>query len=149
MQVQNALRYYRKFSAAHSYIVGFNHGHMIYYIETDKIMPRWLYMKPASKGHDEKLQMNLKAKHKQELIKKGAKVLCSETEFLKENEKIRNKGFTFEKLIHDMHNTNWERDNIPFHMQGDININGIETQIKFENAQIVTVKTLHKLQKAK
>lgn len=143
----NAIRYYRKYSAAEQYIVGFLYKKNLYAIQVNELMPRWLEMKPESKGHAEKLQMNLKQKHKEELIKKGATQICTEQEFLEMNT-IHNKGFTFEKLVFELNGQgeSWSRDNIGFEVQGDINIDGMEIQIKFQNAQIVAVPTLHRLQ---
>jgi hypothetical protein len=144
----NAIKYYRQYSAAEQYIVGFLYKKMLYAIQVEELMPRWLEMKAESHGHAEKLQMNLKQKHKEELIKKGATPICTEHEFLEMNT-IHNKGFTFEKLIFTLNGQGdtWQRDNVGFEVQGDINIDGMEIQIKFQNAQIVAVPTLHRLQK--
>jgi hypothetical protein len=147
----NAIRYYRKFSGADEYIVGFLYKHILYAIQVDELMPRWLVMKPEIKGHAEKLQMDLKVKHKKELINKGATPICSEEEFLEMNKDMHNKGFTFERLIFNLNGQGetWARDTVGFEKCGDININGVEIQIKFQNAQIVTVPTLHRLQRAR
>lgn len=148
MKKETAIKNYRKYSGADEYIIGFIHGHILYSIQVEKLMPRWMTMKEESKGHAEKLQMNLKSKHKQELIKKGACPICTEKEFLQMND-LNNKGFTFERLIFEMNGkgSEWSRDNVRFDKCGDININGVEVQIKFENAQIVTVPTIKKIQK--
>ena len=146
----NAIRYYRKYTGAEQYIIGFLHQHILWAIQVEEIMPRYMTMKAESKGHAEKLQMDLKAKHKKELIKKGATPLCTEEEFLAMND-MHNKGFTFERYIFELNGQGeqWERDNVGFWVCGDININGVETQVKFQNAQIVAVPTLHRLQKEK
>ena len=39
------------------------------------------------------------------------------------------------------------KDSIRFDKGGDININGVEYQIKFDGAQIVEFRTLNKIQK--
>ena len=146
----NAIRYYRKYTGAEQYIIGFLHQHILWAIQVEEIMPRYMTMKAESKGHAEKLQMDLKAKHKKELIKKGATPLCTEEEFLAMND-MHNKGFTFERYIFELNGQGetWARNNVGFEKCGDININGAEIQIKFQNAQIVAVPTLHRLQKEK
>ena len=148
MKKATAIRNYRRFTGAEEYIVGFIYGHNLYAIQVEELMPRWMVMKAESSRHAEKLQMNLKAKHKRELINKGAELICTEEEFLQMND-LRNKGFTFERLVFDLNGqgAEWSRDNVRFDKCGDININGVEIQIKFENAQIVTVPTIKKLQK--
>jgi hypothetical protein len=146
----NAIRYYRKFTGADAYILGFLHAHALWMIEVEELMPRWMVMKEASEKHAEKLQMDLKAKHKKELIKKGAVQVCSEEEFLAMND-IHNKGFTFERLVFQLNGQGeeWTRDNVRFDKCGDIRVNETEYQVKFQNAQIVTVDTLHKIQSEK
>ena len=148
MKKTTAIRNYRRFTGAEEYIVGFIHGHNLYAIRVEELMPRWMVMKAESSRHAEKLQMSLKAKHKRELINKGAELICTEEEFLQMND-LRNKGFTFERLIFNLNGqgAEWSRDNVRFDKCGDINIDGVEIQIKFENAQIVTVPTIKKLQK--
>ena len=148
MKKATAIRNYRRFTGAEEYIVGFIYKHNLYAIQVAELMPRWMVMKAESSRHAEKLQMSLKAKHKRELINKGAELICTEEEFLQMND-LRNKGFTFERLVFDLNGqgAEWSRDNVRFDKCGDININGVEIQIKFENAQIVTVPTIKKLQK--
>lgn len=148
MTKTTAIKNYRKFTGAEKYIVGFIYKHNLYIITVDELMPRWMTMKEASERHAEKLQMALKAKHKKELVNKGAQMICSEAEFLAMND-LKNKGFTFERLVFTLNGQGeqWSRDNVRFDKCGDINIDGTEIQVKFENAQIVTVPTIKKIQK--
>jgi hypothetical protein len=146
MKKSTALANYRKFTASQGYIIGFIHNHQLYMIRVDDLKPRWLTMMSATEHHQEKLQMNLKAKHKKQLINKGAMVICSEAEFLEQNT-IHNKGYTFERIVFEMNGKEWKRDNTRFDKQGDIRIDGMEIQIKFENAQVATITTLKRLQR--
>ena len=55
----NAIRYYRKFSGADRYIIGFVYKHELYAIAVDEIMPRFMKVEKSSskkRGH-EKLQL--------------------------------------------------------------------------------------------
>ena len=59
-----------------------------------------------------------------------------------------NKGVMFEKKIWELNGMEFRgKDSVRFYESGDITIDGKEIQIKFENAQIVTVPTIKKLQK--
>ena len=40
--------------------------------------------------------------------------------------------------------TEWSKDSIPYYMQGDIQVNGEEVQVKFENASLTNVNVMQK-----
>ena len=58
-----------------------------------------------------------------------------------------NKGEIFEKLVTEQYGQEWEKDSVPFTKAGDIEINGIAYQIKYEAANFTTEKTLASLSK--
>lgn len=139
----NAIRYYRKFSAADAYIVGFTYKKNFYIIAVDELMPRWLNVEreASSKGGKEKLQLRLRNEHKEQLIRKGAIKVDYEPA-------TKNKGRDFERFVYEMNGQQFRgEENIGFWVEGDINIDGIEYQVKLEGAQIVVFETLHNLQK--
>ena len=143
----NAIRYYRKFSGADAYILGFIYKHELYAITVDEIMPRFMRVERSSakKGGHEKLQFRLRNEHKEQLIRKGAQKIGTETDLL---EIPNNKGVSFERMVYRMNGQEpREKDNIRFTEGGDINVNGIEYQVKLEGAQIVEFRTLTKIQK--
>lgn len=143
----NAIRYYRKFSGADAYILGFIYKHELYAITVDEIMPRFMRVERSSvkKGAHEKLQFRLNNQHKEQLIRKGAQKIGTEADLL---EIPNNKGVSFERMVYRMNGQKpREKDNIRFTEGGDININGIEYQVKLEGAQIVEFRTLNKIQK--
>ena len=144
MTKENAIRYYRKFSAAKAYIIGFWYKKDFYTIKVNEIMPRYMSVEreASSKGGHEKLQLRLKNKHKEQLIRKGAVKI----DFVPTT---HNKGRDFEKFIYCMNGKENEfrgNDHVGFWVEGDINIDGVEIQIKLEGAQIVTFSTLKNLQ---
>ena len=56
----------------------------------------------------------------------------------------------FEKAIYEMNGQEFRgKDNVPFYKGGDININGVEIQVKYLHARICYDKTLTKLKKSK
>lgn len=144
MTKQNAIRYYRKFSAADAYIIGFEYKHEIYVAVVDEIMPRLLRVEreSSSKGGKEKLQLRLLGGHKEQLIRKGA-VKVDYTVA------AHNNGRAFEKWVYEQVGRGNEyrgNDHVGFWVEGDININGKEYQVKFEGAQVVVFNTLKNLQ---
>ena len=142
MKKENAIRYYRKFSAADAYILGFTYKKDFYLVAVDEIKPRYITVEreASSKGGHEKLQLRLKNEHKEQLIRKGAvKVDFTPTG--------KNKGRSLERFIAEQNGQEFRgNDHIGFWVEGDININGVEYQIKLEGAQIVTFLTLKNLQ---
>jgi hypothetical protein len=143
MKKANAIRYYRKFSAAEGYIIGFCYKKKWYMITLDEIPPRYMTVERESsaKGGHEKLQLRLRNAYKEQLIRKGA----VEIDFIPEG----NKGRAFERFVYEQNGQKFRgNDHVGFWVEGDINIGGVEYQLKLEGAQIVTFSTLHNLQKA-
>lgn len=146
MTKETMIRNYRKFSAADSYILGFIYKHEVYMIEVKEIMPRYMRIEHESikKGGCAKLQLRLPQNYQKQLIKKGA--ICLGNEEILNGE--YNKGVEFERLISEMNGQSFRgKDNIPFYIEGDLEIDGRQIQIKFNGAQIVVERTLKKLQK--
>ena len=147
MKKENAIHYYRKFSGADAYILGFIYKHDLYCITVNEIMPRFMRVEKSSskKGGHEKLQFRLNNALKEQLIRKGAEKIGTETDLL---EIAGNKGVSFERMIYRMNGQEPRlKDSVRFDKGGDININGIEYQIKLDGAQIVEFRTLNKIQK--
>lgn len=144
MKKENAIRYYRKFSGADGYIIGFTYKKKNYMIKIDgELKPRFFKMGRESTGNggEEKLDLYLNNALKEQLIRKGAfEIDYKHTK--------GNKGRAFEKWVQNYYGqTMRDWDNIGFWKCGDINLDGIEYQIKFQGAQFVVVSTLHHLQK--
>ena len=147
MKKENEIRYYRKFSGADAYILGFIYKHDLYCITVDEIMPRFMRVEKSSskKGGHEKLQFRLNNAFKEQLIRKGAEKIGTDADLL---EIAGNKGVSFERMVYRMNGQEPRpKDSVRFDKGGDININGIEYQIKLDGAQIVEFKTLNKIQK--
>lgn len=146
MTKETMIRNYRKFSAADSYILGFIYKHEVYMIEVKEIMPRYMRVEHESskKGGCAKLQLRLPQNYQKQLMRKGA--ICLGSEEILNGE--YNKGVEFERLISEMNGQTFRgKDNVPFYVEGDLEISGKQVQIKFNGAQIVVERTLKKLQK--
>lgn len=138
------IKNYRKYSAADSYIVGFIYEKMLYMVRVAEIMPRYLNVEEASRNQGENLRLRLKKAHKTQLMKKTPICLGS-ADCLNDNK--YNKGEIFERLVTEWYGQKWEKDTIPFWVQGDINLNGKEVQIKLDSATLMNTKQIKKLQK--
>lgn len=147
MNKQTMIRNYRRFSAADSYIIGFPYKHDVYMIEVEEIMPRYMKVEHESskKGGAPKLQLRLNNKHKMELIKKGAVIIGHES--MLENGQY-NKGVEFERIIDEMYGVEFRgKESTGFWVEGDLEIDGRQVQVKYAGAQIVVERTLKRLQK--
>lgn len=140
------IKNYRKFSAADSYILGFEYKHNIYAIMIEEIPPRYMQVERESskKGGAQKLQLRLHKAHKEELLRKGATLIGTEDVLKGEY----NKGVEFERIISEMNGQSWRgKENVGFWVEGDIEIDGRQVQVKLNGAQIVVETTLERLKK--
>ena len=138
---------YNKLSFTHNYIFGFIFDHNIYMVETtSEILPYILKLDKASRGAGYGLRFKPTKAQKTLLLNYNPKLICSEKLF-KEMvaESKYNKGEIFEKMITEMNGQTWTKDSIPFTEDGDLTVNGIAYQIKFEMATFTTEKTLARL----
>lgn len=139
---------YNALAFTSNYIWGFTYKGNIYMTTTDhSFLPYICKLDKASRGAGYALRFCPNNKQKIALISK-AEVLCSKKYFdeVKASSKY-NRGEIFEKMVTEHFNQKWEKDNIPFTKAGDIEINGIAYQIKFEKATFCNEKTLANLEK--
>lgn len=145
MTKQTMIRNYRKYSAADSYIVGYVHDKMLYFVEMAEIAPRFLNVEEASRNQGENLRLRIKKNYKRQLMKKNPVCLGSADRLTADK---YNRGEIFEKLVTEYFGQTWEKDTIPFWVQGDINLDGREVQIKLDSATLMNTKQIKKLQKS-
>lgn len=140
------IKSYNEFSFTHNYVFGFEYKGNIYYtFEKSEILPYILCLDSASRGAGYSLRYKPTNEQKI-LLLQNAKVLCSADFFKNEvNKSIYNAGEIFEKLFTELNNQQWEKDKIPFYEAGDIEINGIAYQIKFNKATFTSEKQIARL----
>jgi hypothetical protein len=143
MVKRTMMKWYEKFSAADGYIIGFVMDKMLYMVEMERIAPRFLNVEEASRNQGDNLRLRLKKAQKQSLAKKA---ICLGSADVLTADKY-NKGENFEKVVTEYYGQEWEKDTIPFYMQGDINVNGRELQIKLDSATLANSKMLEKLKR--
>ena len=142
MTKQTMIKTYRQFSAADAYILGFVFEKMLYMVMVDEIMPRYLNVEEASRNQGENLRLRLKKAHRAQLMKKSP--ICLGSADCLNAEKY-NKGEIFEKLVTEYFGQTWEKDTVPFWVQGDINLDGKEVQIKLDSATLMNTKQIARL----
>lgn len=144
---QSLINGYNARSFTHNYIFGFTMNGVIYAVTTkNDVLPFVLCLDKASRGAGYALRFKPNKAQKTLLLAKGATVICSERFF---NETVAaskyNKGEIFEKLVTEKFGQTWEKDNVPYTMGGDIEVNGIAYQIKFEKATFTNEKSLARM----
>ena len=143
----NFFRYYNKLTGADGTLVFFTHKGNVYIYECKHIAPRWAKEEheSTSKGGWQKFRMYMSAAEKAKLVPKAHLVMTvAEFNAIPYN----NKGHKCEAWLHEVcHLGAYKPDNKRFDMGGDVCINGVEYQIKFENATLTNVCVLHKAQK--
>ena len=138
---------YNQLSYTHNYIYGFYFQNVIYMVEANAdLMPYILKLDKASRGAGYSLRFCPTNAQKVLLLSKGAIALCSK-EFFEQTvrENKYNKGEIFEKMVTEFYGQEWTKDNVPFTENGDLTVNGIAYQIKFEKATFTNEKTLARM----
>lgn len=144
------LNHYNELAYTHNYIFGFEYDNNIYYINADnKYLDIMLTLDKASRGAGYSIRFKPTNKIKQLMFTMFNPILLCSKEFFKEqfeNTKY-NKGELFEKMITELNGLEWKKDNNDFTTSGDMEVNGIAYQIKFENATFTNERTLMNLLK--
>ena len=138
---------YNRASYTHEYILGFTFNGLVYMAQTDaSVLPSVLCLDRASRGAG--CAIRFCPTHDQKIFLLGsAKVLCSVKYFEAVcAESIYNRGEVFEKLVTESFGQMWIKDNTPFTDNGDITVNGIAYQIKFQRATFANEKTLARIE---
>ena len=148
--LRKMVTFYNTNAYTHQYIFGFRFNGNIWLVKvTSEILPYILILDKASRGAGYALRFKPNKGVKTELLAHGATVVCSEKLFDELcAESKYNKGEIFEKLVTEMFGQIWEKDNIPFTDDGDLTVDGIAYQIKFEKATFINEKQMMKMQAA-
>ena len=150
MTLKTMIRKYNKIAYTHNYIFGFCYKGTVYFTyEEANILPEILCLGVASSSHGGTQQLRFMPNNSIRMkLMENANYLCSLDEFITEVENSKyNKGEIFEKFVTEYFGQEWKKDNIPFTEAGDIEINGIAYQIKYERASFCSETTLARLSK--
>lgn len=144
---EKMVKFYNTHAYTHEYIFGFRFNGNIWLVKvTSEILPYALILDKASRGAGYALRFKPNRAVKTMLMSYGAELVCSEKLFdeLCESSKY-NKGEIFEKLVTEMNGQEWEKDNVPFTDDGDLTVDGIAYQIKFEKASFINEKQMMRM----
>ena len=138
---------YNRLSFTHNYIFGFiDRGTVYAVITTAKVLPFVLTLDRASRGCGYSIRF-APTKTQKELLKTEKTVAVCSAEYFNAvvAESKYNRGEIFEKMVTEMFGQEWKKDNVPFTVDGDITVNGIAYQIKFQKATFASEKQLARL----
>lgn len=144
----NLIDRYNAVAYTHQYIWGFEFKGNIYMAITDSaVMPFVCKLDKASRGAGYALRFCPTADQKMVLMP-NATLLCSK-KFFEETVAASkyNKGEIFEKMVTEHFGQVWTKDAVPFTEDGDITVNGIAYQIKFQKATFCNEKSIANLEK--
>ena len=144
------VQFYNRKAFTHKYILGFALNGSIYYVVVDgSDLDLVTALDKASRGAGFALRFKPNKAVKNYLMSLGAKVLCSE-EFFSDLVKMSkyNKGEIFEKLITEINGQEWTKDNVPFTEDGDLTVDGVAYQLKFEKATFINEAQMMRMERA-
>ena len=141
--MMNLLNAYNATSAAAAYILGFMLNGNVYQIILNHL-PEWLIgmdRESTSHGGALKLRIRMTTIARRRLMNMGAAYLGTVDEILSSR---KNKGEAFEKYVTEKAGQEWHKDSIPYYIDGDLTVDGIKYQIKFESASLANENTIKK-----
>lgn len=144
------VQFYNKHAFTHKYILGFVLNGSIYYVTVDgSDLDLVTVLDKASRGAGFALRFKPNKAVKNYLMSLGAQVLCSE-EFFNDLVKMSkyNKGEIFEKLVTEVNGQEWTKDNVPFTEDGDLTVDGVAYQLKFEKATFINEAQMMRMERA-
>lgn len=144
----NMIDFYINHAYTNNYIFGYTYnGNICYTVATAEIIPFIVTLEKASRNDGFAIRYKPNSDIKAKLMALNCTVICTQKEFddMCKNSRY-NRGEIFEKIVHEFHGKKWTKDNRKFTNSGDININGIEYQIKFSKATFINEKTIKNMQ---
>lgn len=138
------VNHYHRLSYTNQYIWGFTYKKVVYMAFTSQeAVERVCKLDRASRGAGYSLRFDPTNAQKL-LLMTEATVLCSEEFFNNEVKNSKyNKGEIFEKMITEtVFGQEWKKDTVPFNEGGDVEVNGLAYQIKFQKATFCNEKSL-------
>jgi len=146
--MMNLLNAYKATTAAMAYIIGFLMNGKVYTIYLNDL-PEWLVgldRESTSHGGAKKLRIRMTTIARRRLMNMGAAYIGTVDEILSSR---KNKGEAFEKWVTEKAGQEWKKDSIPYYVDGDLTVDGIKYQIKFESASLANENTINKALKAR
>lgn len=139
--------FYNSKAYTHLYIIGVMYKGKVYMVKTTSaILPYILTTDKASGGAGYSLRFKPNNEQRLMVIAEGATVLCSAEYFNAAVDACKyNRGEVFEKLVTEYYGQHWEKDKIPFTEAGDLEVDGVAYQIKYEKATFISEAQMARL----
>lgn len=147
---KNLIDFYTEKAFTNDYIFGFRFAGMIYaatIFDADNMLPYIMTLDKASRGQGYSLRFKPN-KEQKAILMTYAQPMVSEQLFedMVADSKY-NRGEIFEKLVTEqMFGQKWEKDNVPYTDGGDVEVDGVAFQIKFEKATFTNEKSMSLMQ---
>lgn len=153
-EAKEILTKYNLTKANQIYKVCFEYRKVMYIYTTEELATSQLYVK--TKEGKKYIQLVLNKAFKEYVLnneQNKIEVLCTKKEYEKKKKeysrkynKVFNNGTIFEVLCKHLYNQRYTgHDTTPYNIAGDIKVDGIEIQLKFQNAQVVAFDTVRKV----
>lgn len=145
MNREEMLQKYEAKTAARGYVFGFQEGGNLYMMKTASLQAVNAALKldvaSSARGGYAKIRIRFSKLDKVKAIQSGKAVKLGKISVMDYADKY-NAGEHFEHYIHELNGKVWVKDNVPFNVAGDIEINGEQIQIKFDGAELTNERTL-------
>ena len=146
--IKTMVEFYNRYAYTHHYMVAFNWKNvvMVAFVSGDQLAEITILDK-ASRGAGKALRFKPNMAQKSYMMDECETFeLCTIDNMAELVEStIYNKGEIVEKLITEKYGQTWVKDNVPFTEDGDLTVNGIAYQIKYEKATFTNEKALKNL----
>lgn len=140
---------YNSVAFTDQYIMVYQFKGTVYFtIANRHLVDRVTCLDRASRGQGYSLRFKPNNNQKVLLMTENCTPLCS-VKFFDDMvaDTVYNRGEIAEKLVTEYYGQEWTKDNVPFTQAGDIEVNGIAYQIKYEKATFTNEKALASLRK--
>ena len=146
---KNMIEKYRSIAFTDNYIIGFIYNKNVYYkFAEGNEMENLTSLDRASRGAGMSLRFR-PTRDMRAYMAISSDILCSKEYFDSlVIESKYNKGEIFEKIVTEFFGQTWEKDNVPFWVQGDIEVDGRQSQIKLAAATLMNTKQIAKFKRA-
>lgn len=146
--IKAMVEFYNSHAYTHKYMVAFNWKKMVLvaFVSGNQLAEITI-LDRASRGAGKALRFKPNMAQKAYMLNECETFeLCSieDMENMVEST-IYNKGEIVEKLITEKYGQTWEKDNVPFTEDGDLTVNGIAYQIKYEKATFINERQMARM----
>ena len=150
MKIENFFRYYNRLSAADRYYLIFKYKRYVWLIDIPHICSTWCEesKESGSKGYYQKWRICASKLPKDRLVKKAICMMSIKEFEAAVKEYSGNRGDYCEKWLCENFGCvpSSTKHNARFDECGDVTKNGLQYQVKFQNASLTNVNVLHKAQ---